>query len=417
MATPHRSTPSCSRPDTAPSAPAMRAHPAAAPRPPGDSLGPQFAIVCSRLGRDLSRRRKAFWFLQRAVLEARAIGARLRIVPGTAAEPWVRRAAQLFQVPLTVAEPSGAETIDQAMVGPADRVFAIWTRRGGTIARLLQRRAAEAAAATTWLAVHEHDRECAAAGLRSPAIVQWYASSTCHPTEQLEEPAASSAAGGARVDRGGPPDRLIEPGRLIDLPASIQWSDYLVHCTRGRSGPLPGQSESQYADEILLGGAGALPADPLQTLRRILTVGWLCGSARVTQAAYPIVCWSAVPLPELLRRRTFRAHLGRWDYEPFGIAIRRRAAERLGILPAIYGAAGDKNALPDDQRWRYQAAGRTGGWQAEREWRHRGSLALQRLGPDEAFVFVAGADAARSLAADSGWPVVDVAALVQPADR
>ncbi len=345
------------------------------------------AVVCSRLGRSLECRRRTFDYLLQAVLKVRHQHAALLVVSGTAPEPWVRRAAELFQVPIHAIEVKDAGQRDSVLVGEAGRVYAVWVRRSGKIASLLSERLAVRQDESTWVAVND-DKHCAARSLIARGAVGWY----------LPEPPASPST--CPVD---PPDRVPTVA-----PQEIDWSQYLVHCTRGRCGPLPGQTEAQYRDEVLLGGEGGQPATAAETLRKILASGWLLGSARVSGHDMPVVCWSEVPLPECLTRRTFRAHLGRWDYEPFGLALRRSAAVRLGILPVIYGPSGGRESLPPSDRWRFQAQGTRVDWRSEKEWRCYGSLDLAQVSSEEALVFVADAESAEATVAVSRWPVVIV---------
>lgn len=353
----------------------------------GGSPARLHAVVCSRLGRGLECRRRTFDYLQQAVLKTKREGATLLVVSGTAPEPWVRRAAELFHVPVHVVDVGDVHQRDGVLVGGADRVFSVWVRRGGKIAQLLSQRLAACRDDSTWVAVND-DQHCAGRSLIALGAVGWY----------LPEPSPRPSA--VAVEPGG--------GRPILAPQDVDWTQYLVHCTRGRRGPLPGQSEAQYRDEVLLGGEGGRPATAVETLQKILADGWLLGAARVTRRDQPVVCWSEVPLPQILARRTFRAHLGRWDYEPFGLAVRKSAAARLGIVPVVYGTAEQRERLPPADRWRFQAQGKRVDWRSEKEWRGRGSFDLHRLQPDEGLVFVPDSAAAASTAVLSRWPIVVV---------
>jgi hypothetical protein len=120
----------------------------------------------------------------------------------------------------------------------------------------------------------------------------------------------------------------------------------------------------------------------------------------------PVVCLADVPLDELLSRRTFRAHQGRWDYEPFGVGIRRCAVERLGGMPVVYGDSPGTAGLAKEQKWLFQACGKTYDWRDEREWRVLGSVDFAKLSQDELFVFAGDTDSANELADFAPWPVI-----------
>ncbi len=356
-----------------------------------------YAVVCSRLGRNLEQRRRTFAYLTRAALKAKSDRAKLLIVAGTAVDPWLRRCCQLLQLDAVVLDAVPQSHRDPLTIALAERVYGIWVRRGGRIARLLAERVQVVDDQSTWVACND-DPQCAAKDLIHHGAVGWYLQT------QDQRPLA-------RLQRQ--PDRRAHGcGRVADSDTQIDWNQYLVHCTRGRSGALPGQSQQQYLDEILLGGDGSLPADAWQTLLQIVQSGWLLGGHRTTTGHVPVVCFSRVPLPELLRRRCFRKHLGRWDYEPWGIAIERSAAQRFGCQPVVYDDTNQRKRLPEEQQWRFQAAGKGGAWRDEQEWRSRGSFPLHQLSSAQALIFVGHPDAVDTFAAISRWPIVDASGLV-----
>src|SRR6056297_667282 len=95
---------------------------------------PRYGLVASRWGRAPERRVGAFALLRHAALRARGEDARLLVVDETAAQPWVERAAELFGVPRERLTVEHAADRDAALFDTADRVFALWVRRGGKIA-------------------------------------------------------------------------------------------------------------------------------------------------------------------------------------------------------------------------------------------------------------------------------------------
>ena len=348
-----------------------------------------YALVSSRLGRQVERRRDWFRLLMRGVLRARRDGAALLVVERTAAAPWVQRAAELLDVPVVRVQPRRRDDRDTALVGLADRVFALWVRRGGNLQRLLQQRLSRSPAETLWTAITGRP-DCGGAELVRSGAVGWFAGST-PATEDSRLVAISS-----------PPPRDSPVAAVDDVP----WDEFLVHCTRARDGPLPGQTPAQWRDEVLLGGDDGRAASAVDVLVRILRDGWIHGGSSVTRGHQRVVCLADVPLPELLSRRTFRPHLGRWDYEPYGVAVRRQAIQQAGGQPVIYGRKTDCRRLPPDQQWRFQSVGNTFDWTPEREWRLRGSLDLSSLAPGDAVVFVGDAAAVGPVAAVSAWPIV-----------
>ena len=114
---------------------------------------------------------------------------------------------------------------------------------------------------------------------------------------------------------------------------------------------------------------------------------------------------SAVPLLQLLRQRCFRPHVQRWDYEPYGVAVRRRAIHQFGGRSVIYGEPVEAKKLPACERFRYQAKGKTNDWRKEKEWRLACSLSLKSLNPCDVRIFALDSALARSRLVNLPWKV------------
>lgn len=186
---------------------------------------------------------------------------------------------------------------------------------------------------------------------------------------------------------------------------------YLVHCVRGTRGALPPDAAAKLLAQMWL--AGHLPDDsPLATLASILESGVLRGRSVLNRAGQSCVSFSAVPLDELLSRRAFQPHLGRWDWEPYGLMIERQALERLGTRPVIYGDAELYGQLNPELRPFFQPARRRHttskrrDWIEEREWRCLGDVRLNALPRRAVHVFVAYEHQAQAFARHSPWPVI-----------
>ena len=167
-------------------------------------------------------------------------------------------------------------------------------------------------------------------------------------------------------------DRFIPPARILSLD-EIDQQQFLVHWTRARHGPTPAQSEGEYLDELLLGqnclanGAGS---SDLLNLCRIVAGQRITGTRRLSRSRRAVVCLSEIGLSELVNRPTFQSHLARWDRLPYGVAIRRVAAQNLGARPVIYGDDATWAGLSADQRPFFQSAGgNPSRWREEKEWR------------------------------------------------
>lgn len=188
------------------------------------------------------------------------------------------------------------------------------------------------------------------------------------------------------------------------LSKETRWS-FLSHCTRGTVGPRPVESKLGYLRRLWHDGR-LQDEHPLRTLHQICADGRLLGTATLTRTDQRCVSFSSVPLPRLLDRRQFRPHLGRWDWEPFGLMIRQSTLENLGARPVIYGEESDFPSLNPSDRPLFQPreSGRQV-WEFEREWRIPGDLDLRSLPKESVILFVQTRSQAIQMAQRFDWSV------------
>jgi hypothetical protein len=196
---------------------------------------------------------------------------------------------------------------------------------------------------------------------------------------------------------------------LAREPDSVHWP-YLTHCTRGCLGPLPQESIEKYLDRVWTTGY-ITDSDPFATLIQILDEGRLRGNSKLTRTHEPSISFSAVPLDKLLARRCFQSHLGRWDWEPFGILIQRKALQEFGARPVIYGSDADFKKLSARDQPYFQSQGKVNkrsqqDWTAELEWRVLGDLPFHRLSSSSILLFVQTKSQAMHLSRCYPWPVL-----------
>ncbi len=207
--------------------------------------------------------------------------------------------------------------------------------------------------------------------------------------------------------------QLIAPIRASRLVTSDE-PEFLAHCTRALGKHHPFESNS--ARSIRLWAEGPVVDSPMATLCRILDSGKLYGSSQWNRTPTKLVSFSAVPLDELLSRRKFRSHLGRWDWLPYGVRIQTRSLVALGARPVIYGDEATYDALDAGDRPYFQLeeskprkSGRgvsnATNWQEELEWRFAGDLAFSRLPREAVQVFVAFKREALAIAQVYPWSV------------
>lgn len=408
-------------------------------------------IFSSRLTRRLDRHRGWFAALRTACLRIDSRRERLLAVATTTTARFVERCAALFGLPLLtveVAEESDpavwcrrvmqehetespwptTAACDRLLLSPplapatadapiadcvlaalSDRLIGLAVREGGHWQRLAQRRLADPAFApgSFFLAIGrpggEDEEPVGSPRLAEPLMqagaVGWL----------LQTPASTSAAGDP------PPWHSAEsaPAAVAAdlLPAAIDQEKFLTHCTRSRHGPWPNQTEADFLDDLILDRAGA-DHSALAALCRITSSQRLVATADFVRGETPVISFTAVPLAELPSLRAFRPHLARWDFEPYGICLRRDWLEQRGSRPVIYGDESTRQSLPLADQPFFQRAkstspsGRVEDWTREREWRHCGDVDLSQATPGDVFLFVPSATEAAVVAGVSRWPVM-----------
>jgi hypothetical protein len=137
--------------------------------------------------------------------------------------------------------------------------------------------------------------------------------------------------------------------------SSTAWN-WLTHCTRAVAGPRPGESHQQFRDRLWLAGE-QVPSTPFQNLMAIITEGRLKAASQLYRGGRACISFTAVPLPELLLRRVYRSHLGRWDWEPYGLLVRREVMQALGCRSVVYGGESDYQSMTEIDKPFFQARG------------------------------------------------------------
>ena len=349
----------------------------------------RIALVSSHLGRWPHRRRDWFAALTTACSELLSEGSTLLSVAGTTSAPYLPRCAELFghQVESKEARGVARSDRDRLAVRDVDTVVVLATRKRSRTEALIDELLGRPAGQRPELCV---------AGIESlipgPIACRW---------ESLGAHRFVPRVNALRPPRPGPATVRLASRREIDS------SDWLVHCTRECSGPWPGQSSDNYLDDLILGRASA-DHSVGSTLRRILIERRLRAVSRPVRGAARAVSFTASPLEELATRRIFRTHRGRWDFEPFGLAISRDWLIARGARPVVYRSrsqlVGDD---PFEQPARSHGAGNLD-WTAEHEWRHPGDVDFSQLPPKNGLVLVESDSDVAAVAGHTRWPVLVV---------
>lgn len=199
----------------------------------------------------------------------------------------------------------------------------------------------------------------------------------------------------------------------------------LCHCTRRHDGRWEDQSEEEYFDELLW-ERPAKDRSALAVLSRILTTHRLAASSLAIRGGYRVIGFTARKLAELSAARVYQRHRRRWDFEPYGLAIRQDWLQQRGARPVEYGDDRDWQRLDETQRPFFQPRGellaaapaRTAAatadtatifaarWTQEQEWRLLGDLDLRDLPAEAAFILVGDVSDVSRLPGNLRWPVV-----------
>ena len=301
----------------------------------------------------------------------------------SATASWLRSTEGLY---LIQSGGNSSMPLDSEIINLADVIYVLNCRPNGTVYKSLDKKMA--------------------ANLENPVRV-WADGDVATRNEWLERGAVDW-----HVLQDVPDERVGNPVAVAVDPATINFDDYFVHWTRDQKDGFVDESEYDLIDRCLLGvESPGQQFSALGAIRRILSQRKLAAGQRSYRGKCPCGSFSEVPLPELVKKRTYRPHRGRWDYEHYGIAIRKHVLQRLGIRQVIYGDEATWESLPEESRFLFQAAHASSSdidWSEEREWRSLGNVDLKTVLPEEGFVFVKNHNEIELISSLSRWPVIAI---------
>ncbi len=163
--------------------------------------------------------------------------------------------------------------------------------------------------------------------------------------------------------------------------------DYITHWTRTSHNPWPAETAADFYRAIIISG-NDYPRSARSALGRILEERKIRGSANHMRAKRTVVCFTELPPSQAVTLMTWRRRQVRWNFEPYGIAIRRAVAEKMGCRPVIYGSKDIYDTLSSGDQPFFQNIGEQGDWRSEREWRCVGDLDLTLIPPEALRVLI-----------------------------
>lgn len=366
------------------------------------------AIVMSRMPRLVSP--DAIWLsgLRACLRRIRERHQTLRVTLGTSGADFVVRGAQRLGIDLQflpdIVADEDPSARDRQIVHLADELFVLGVRKQGNVHRLLLDRLQTGRNGVSLVDLPGLQHPVVRDELLAAAATLWAPSAAgCRPLLESSE-------------TGDQASHLSEL-EIVSFTSPPQNSAnlFLTHTTRACPAPWPRQSSDEYLDSLL----DARPEgdhSALMTLRRIVQQRLLIGSGRTIRGGFPVVSFTAVSLNQLPELRCFRTHRSHWDFEPYGLCIRRGALERHGVRPVTYGTETTWQTLSDTDRPYFQSNGEVASsssatrssdvdWSVEREWRIPGDLDLSAFTCDELFFFVPRFEDAKILQLHCPWPV------------
>lgn len=168
-------------------------------------------------------------------------------------------------------------------------------------------------------------------------------------------------------------------GRRVNPFPAGEW---LVHWTRAWPGPWPGEAAAGYYRDML-----AHPERYVRsagnTLARMVRESRIRGSTWRMPGRKAAVSFSANGPGDAMRLMRWRKRYVRYSFEPWGIAIERRALEGMGARQVRY-----RRCAAGEDRLFTQSPGAAGDWTPESEWRLPGDCDLHRIPAGGMFAIV-----------------------------
>ena len=326
---------------------------------------------------------------------------------GTAGSEFVRQAAVRLNLPCRlVPHSSPSATIpdpsvpDQSLMDAAEVIYVLHLRAGGNLHRLLNERLEQGRSGVVLVDLPNLQPMALRDELCGKGAITW------QPTPDEIRPFGwPNCTSTAEDDANENSAERWNVYRLHPFPPAEEW-DFLTHSTRACPGPWPGDSFPQYVDSLLDARAEG-DHSALSTLKRIVSQKKLIGSGRTIRGGRPVVSFTAIPLSDLPTFRRFRPHRVHWDFEPYGICLRREWLRSRGARPVQYADESAWPQLSEQHRPFFQRAlGESGiDWTVEQEWRVEGDLCLHDVPPTDVILFVPHFEAAKSLANVTSWPI------------
>ena len=159
--------------------------------------------------------------------------------------------------------------------------------------------------------------------------------------------------------------------------------DFITHWTRTHYGPWPGEKNAGLYRRLINSG-DEYPNNAFNTLLNIAKEKKIRASSNKIRDGRPVIGFSDASPSNILKIMRWCPKQVNWNFEPYGVAINRKSAEKLGIRPAIYGNDETYRHLSEfDKPYFQNRGGVEVDWSLEKEWRYAGDLILGKLTENE----------------------------------
>jgi hypothetical protein len=174
----------------------------------------------------------------------------------------------------------------------------------------------------------------------------------------------------------------------LELNPAIFEDDLIVHFTRSSSLAWPGESDFDFYMGIIR-SKNEYVHSARNALVHILKSGIIHAGSRHIRGGFRVVGFTAVNPDNIRSLFRYRPRLVNPYFEPYGIALPKRLASKLGIRPVLYGTPDIYPNLDDDIKPYFQNVGnRNRQWRMEKEWRRPGDFSLYEVPEKDMTVIV-----------------------------
>lgn len=166
-----------------------------------------------------------------------------------------------------------------------------------------------------------------------------------------------------------------------------QLSGFLIHWTRAANDAWPDERLYDYYESID-NSKNDYSHSAFSTLIRILFENKLWASSRHYRKGVSAVAFSELRPSEAINLMKWRARYSEMSFEPYGIGIRKKAADKIGLRKVIYGERKTFDSLKTFDKNYFQSIGTKGFWKPEKEWRYVGDVDLSKISRDDLKIIV-----------------------------